>query len=65
MTNQIDDFKRHLQLGETAEAAALRGHELMKKGDEEGARAALKEAEDAMAERAAIEARRRIQYPPG
>lgn len=57
MSTQLDDHKRHVELGENAEAAAKRGHELMAKGDDRGALEALREADAAMKERAAIEAR--------
>lgn len=55
--NQIDDFRRHLELGEKAEAAAKRGHELLAKGDRAGAQAALDQADDLMEERLLLEER--------
>jgi len=55
--NQIDDHRQHLELMQRAEAAAKRGHELMKKGDRTGAHAALDEA-DELVERADLLAER-------
>lgn len=46
--NQIDDLKRHMALKRKAESAARRGHELLKAGKRDEARAALEECEACM-----------------
>jgi len=55
--NQIDDFGKHLELMQKAEAAAKRGHDLLAKGDRTGAQAALDEAEGLTEHAALIEER--------
>jgi len=56
-TNQVADFKRHLELWKKAEAAAERGHALLAAGDLKGAEEALAEADECMEERFLLEER--------
>jgi hypothetical protein len=55
--NQIDDLKRHIELGRKAQEAAERGHRLLAEGKKREAQRALSEAEDAMEKRALIQER--------
>lgn len=60
--NQLDDMRRHLELGERIVALTARGRELLAKGDRQGAQAALDECEELHEERQLLEERWRPAF---